>query len=281
MIIITGMHRSGTSMLSFLVQKMGGDFGPEEELIGADRWNQDGYLENIQFVDMNNKLILGLNSNIKHWEKPETSPLKRLANSVISGKFKYLLFPTSASIEKRAVQLDPKLEILGNRFNKKVIKDPRFSLTLGSWQSRADIEGVIFCFRNPTAVRKSVEKRDLMPNSLAHRFWLYHHQLFFDSLAGDWPVLLVNFDDFFNSRCDLQIERVEHFLNQKCGISAKYSSDGNVIDGTKRHHDGEEAPSNAKSSLAFKALFDFCREHDTGMNGRELKIELQKRGFPR
>lgn len=281
MIIITGMHRSGTSMLSHLVQKMGGDFGPEEELIGADRWNQDGYLENVKFVEMNNKLILGLNSNVKYWAKPETSPVKRLASSIISGKFKYLLFPTSFTIEKRAVRLNSQLGILAERFKNKVIKDPRFSLTLGSWQSRADIEGVIFCFRNPDSVRKSIEKRDLMPNYLANRFWLYHHQLFFDSLEGDRPVLLVNFDDFFNSRCDAQLLKIEHFLRNNCNLPVKYTNAGNVIDRSKRHHDGDELLSNARGSMAFKSLFDSCREHDTGMAGCELREQLRERGFPR
>lgn len=267
-------------MLSYLVQKMGGGFGPEEELIRADRWNQDGYLENIQFVGLNNKLILGLNSDIKYWQKPETSPLKRLINSVISGKFKYLFFPTSVAIEKRAVRLNSRLVNLGNGFNNKFIKDPRFCLTLGSWQSRADIEGIIFCFRNPAAVEKSVEKRDLMPHFLANKFWLYHHRVFFDSLIGNWPILLVNFDDFFNDRCNRQVANVERFLRDNCGLHAKNTDAGNVIDTSKRHHDGDELMLRSESSMAFKALFDSSREHETGIAGQELRIQLRNKGFP-
>jgi hypothetical protein len=281
MFIITGMHRSGTSMVSFLVQKMGGDFGPAEELLRADRWNQDGYLENLRFVDINNKLILGLDSDIKYWQNPETSPLKRLAKSIISGKFKYLLFPKSEKFEKRAIQLNSNLVSLARGFRNKFIKDPRFCLTIGSWQSRAEIEGIIFCFRNPVAVKKSVEKRDLMPAFFTNRFWSYHHRVFFESLTADCPVLLVNFDDFFNDRRSRQIEHVESFLVNNCGLRVTSYDADNVIDGSKRHHDGAELLSGAESSIIFNAILKTSRECETGLNGHELKKQLFKHGFPR
>lgn len=44
-VVILGMHRSGTSLVANLLQQAGFFVGRSEDLIRADRWNQKGYFE--------------------------------------------------------------------------------------------------------------------------------------------------------------------------------------------------------------------------------------------
>ncbi len=62
MIVVTGMHRSGTSAIAQVLSSLGADFGNENILIPKDRWNERGYLESKPIVDLNNRMILGGNA---------------------------------------------------------------------------------------------------------------------------------------------------------------------------------------------------------------------------
>src|SRR5215204_2825585 len=66
-ICIAGMHRSGTSMISRLVNLCGVYLGRAEELMPANAYNVDGYWENLQFVEINNDILSGLNAR---WDIP-------------------------------------------------------------------------------------------------------------------------------------------------------------------------------------------------------------------
>ena len=47
-IVITGMHRSGTSLLASLLRILGAPFG--ERLLPPSRANQPGYFEDVDFI---------------------------------------------------------------------------------------------------------------------------------------------------------------------------------------------------------------------------------------
>ncbi|MDV3000254.1 MAG: hypothetical protein N5P05_001860 [Chroococcopsis gigantea SAG 12.99] len=55
-LIITGMHRSGTSLTASLLQSAGVNIG--EELMSADQGNLKGYFENMDFVGFHEKILI-------------------------------------------------------------------------------------------------------------------------------------------------------------------------------------------------------------------------------
>ena len=57
--IITGMHRSGTSLVAKIFYEVGADLGPKETLYPGDRWNPDGYYEQPAIHSINMALIHG------------------------------------------------------------------------------------------------------------------------------------------------------------------------------------------------------------------------------
>ena len=68
---ISGMHRSGTSLVARLLNFAGVHLGPESELMAATAANPDGYWENIEFVKLNDQILAELGSR---WDVPRPLP---------------------------------------------------------------------------------------------------------------------------------------------------------------------------------------------------------------
>lgn len=56
-IIVLGPYRSGTSVTSQVLQKLGVDFGPKQLLLPAQPWNPGGFFERFDVNDANDALI--------------------------------------------------------------------------------------------------------------------------------------------------------------------------------------------------------------------------------
>ncbi|HEY9865953.1 MAG TPA: hypothetical protein V6D21_17410, partial [Candidatus Obscuribacterales bacterium] len=54
-IIIAGMHRSGTSLTASLLQNLGVNIG--KQLVGADYGNIKGHFENVDFVEFHKSIF--------------------------------------------------------------------------------------------------------------------------------------------------------------------------------------------------------------------------------
>jgi hypothetical protein len=151
-VCIAGMHRSGTSMIAKLLSQCGVYLGGQEELMLPDHYNADGYWENLEFVDLNNSLLLHFNST---WKLPPASNLS----------FDLTQIPES---------LTGKAQDLIQRFKGQKIwgwKDPRNSITLPFWQQLIPNLKVIVCLRNPLEVAQSLSSRDNFPRLFSFDLW--------------------------------------------------------------------------------------------------------------
>ena len=59
MTVITGMHRSRTSMAGNLLMSFGIPLGDSSTFYRKDEWNAKGYFEQNDVVDINSQLITG------------------------------------------------------------------------------------------------------------------------------------------------------------------------------------------------------------------------------
>ena len=57
---ILGMHRSGTSMVSYILHLCGLDLGPPDQLMPPTEANPLGYWEHTGFVEVNDALLTAL-----------------------------------------------------------------------------------------------------------------------------------------------------------------------------------------------------------------------------
>lgn len=67
-VCITGMHRSGTSLVTNLLRLCGLYLGDEQDLMPATPDNQRGYWENRKFSDLNDEILAALGGT---WDLPQ------------------------------------------------------------------------------------------------------------------------------------------------------------------------------------------------------------------
>ncbi|WP_436640550.1 hypothetical protein [Microbaculum sp. FT89] len=281
MIVVTGMHRSGTSMTAMLLSELGAPFGDPGDLIAADQWNQSGYYESKEAVGINLRLLLGLGVDIDNWIHPPANPAKRLVNIFTSGKWRYLLSTSEATLRKRADALAPEIGAFGTHTRGLFVKDPRFAVTYGLWHDQIPVEGTVFCFRHPEAVRRSISRRDLMPKAIGTRMWLQHNRDFIRLLSGDEPVLLVDYDQFFTPQARERISRLATFVSGVIGTSADVEAAVSRIDLNQRHHRTADLPiDNREAKAAYEALRAVSADQAEAMPAAALRERLKAAGAP-
>jgi len=178
MILVTGMSRSGTSMVCQLLTGLGVSFGDTAAMLPGDRWNPSGYFELREVVDVNSLVITGL-------------PRTRSRFGAWLSKVAYLRMPPAAAIAARAVRQRPTIAALGERHRARAVKDPRFCLSLPYWRQWAGVDRIVVCLRHPGAVVDSLLRRHWLPRWLGARFSAYH----IDALLAQLPDHGVAFVD--------------------------------------------------------------------------------------
>ena len=235
--VITGMHRSGTSLTAHLIYQMGGQFAALSNMIGADNWNKGGYFEDKDAVDLNARLMLGAHINTNVWLYPKVKPMSRILSLVSSPKWRYLLPLEQNRLLKRAASIQDNL-LRFDQVNKgKFVKDPRFAITLPAWTRYGNIESIILPFRNPASVATSIAKRDLVPKPLGLNLWYKYNITFLKAAKPDLPILLVDYDQFFGKDANDYLEKFYLALSSKIPQKLSNETVKNIIVDKERHHD--------------------------------------------
>ncbi len=153
-VCITGMHRSGTSMISRIVNLLGVDLGPDDELMDPKPDNPTGFWESRSITALNDDLLAQLGGSWRQvpavdpgWEEDQRlDPYRERAAELLE-----LLFSGS--------------ELVG-------WKDPRTSLLLPFWRTVVDVDRTILVVRDPRHVAASLAARDDMADAEAASLWL-------------------------------------------------------------------------------------------------------------
>lgn len=161
-VCITGMHRSGTSMVAKMLSSCGLYLGAESALVAFSRDNANGYWENRNFVSINNEILKGLGSA---WDYPQHLPEEWQADQRILGH-------------------GDQVRVLLQEFKNHEPwgwKDPRTCLTLPFWMSILPQTKVVICLRNPLEVVLSLHRRGPPKYTIGLMPWkiynLFHHPL--------------------------------------------------------------------------------------------------------
>jgi len=151
-LIVLGMHRSGTSMVTRLINLMGAYAGPEELLLASDKENPKGYWERSDVVATNEAILRlsGCTARIvADWNLGHPPVLAQeivvATRSIVS------------SMEE---------------FRPWVMKDPRLCLTLPCWIPLLDAPVAVLIYRDPLEIVRSLKTRRLEP---AHSLALWEH----------------------------------------------------------------------------------------------------------
>jgi hypothetical protein len=191
-VLVIGMHRSGTSLTTRIVNIMGYTIGNEADIIEADAGNPTGYWEHRSFVSLNRKLLAAY-----------------LMPKVVSN----FLFP---KLKQKAAEL-----ILSFKdCSRIVLKDPIASITLPFWVeviktclSGNDVKiSTIICVRNPLDVSKSLQNRGLFLKNINCRLWEKYLSSAIKNSDG-LPRHIIHYEHYFDEHCDAAIPELGGFLD--------------------------------------------------------------------
>lgn len=182
-VIILGMHRSGTSALTGLLSEFGIDLG--SNLYPAADDNEKGFFENIEVINLNNKILLSNNSS-------------------------YDDFMFNYNIEKNFdTHVNIAIDIIKKEFSYSkcfAIKDPRLCITFPIWEKALTTLGIkihiLLPYRNPIEVAQSLRKRNNFSFQKSLLLWCKHFFLAelysrkYKRLFLDFQNLIDSYEDY-------------------------------------------------------------------------------------
>ena len=158
-IIMTGMHRSGTSLTASLLQSAGVDLG--DRLMGEDTGNSKGHFEDLDFVEFHQNVLQSQGISVAGWTEQN----------------KVLVQPQYLATAQNLILTRQDRPLWG-------WKDPRTTLFLDFWSQLIPDAKFIFTYRSPWEVVDSLFRRgDVIfrtnPN-FAVQQWCNYNQAIFD-----------------------------------------------------------------------------------------------------
>ena len=217
-LLILGMHRSGTSLLTGLIANAGVSIGQSVMTPAED--NPKGFFENQRIVDFNEKLLNALKLGWASWEPLPESWL--------------------ASLESR--WFDEAGRILDEEFGGSgavCIKDPRMCRLLPFWRqvfSSQNFEPYcVFTTRQLDEVSASLQKRDGMGKAQADATWL-RYNLDAMQASGDLRGIHLSYEDVLENPA-AALDQVSELVGEPFQVA-----DPGFADTSLRHHRLPDAP---------------------------------------
>jgi hypothetical protein len=193
-VCVLGMHRSGTSLVSRLLNLLGVHLGPPELVANSAPDNPKGHWENISFVYINEDILARFGGT---WDHPPE-------------------FPPSWAHDPCLDDLRAKArDFLTRDFAAQPLwgwKDPRTCLTLPFWQDVVGPMRYVICLRNPGAVAASLAARDGMSAEQAERLWDVHAGAALANTAGQ-PRMFVCYEDLIHD-WPTELRRMAAFVGE-------------------------------------------------------------------
>lgn len=203
-VCITGMHRSGTSLVANLLARCGLFLGNDQDLLPPSVDNQRGYWEHANFVWLNDE-VLSVSGGV--WDCPP-----RTRQNYASGKFNHLRLQAA--------------RLVGRFYDREPWgwKDPRNCLTLNFWKNLGTLRlpfwygkgpplKVVLCLRNPFAVAASLAARKFTPNNAGLELWYFYNSMLVNSTSSE-ERLVTHYETYF-SDARSELKRVLEFTNMK------------------------------------------------------------------
>lgn len=225
-VCVLGAPRSGTSLTARILNVLGVDLGPEDELMDAAAGNnRTGFWEHEGIANLNEDILASLSESpppyLQGWRWPPPLP---------EG------WQRDATLEphRRAART-----ILRRSFGEGSPwgwKDPRTTLTLPFWQELVPEMRYVICVRHPLDVAASLAERDEMATEESLRLWSRYMADAINHTRG-LPRLFVSYESYFPD-WEGQARRLATFLGladlgeERCNAIAAH------IDGSLWHHRG-------------------------------------------
>ncbi|MEG4585263.1 sulfotransferase [Microcoleus sp. MOSTC5] len=205
-LILTGMHRSGTSLTAAFLQKIGLDLG--NNLLKGNYWNPKGYFEDIDFVEFQRTVLQTCSpsdeTGFPDWGWTESERL---------------------DLQKLNTNIEPAKQLVKSRSNHSELwgwKDPRTSLMLDFWNQIIPNARYLFVYRYPWDVTDSILRLNIPffsqnPESCLKIWKFYNSHILQFYKRHDNQCLLVNLNTLLTSP-----GKVLELLKSKLNLPLKF-----------------------------------------------------------
>jgi hypothetical protein len=177
-IVVLGMHRSGTSAVSGVLESLGFSIG--KNIMPSSSNNPKGYFENKQIVDFNDHLLKQSGVN---WADVYKLPFNFFGGNQFFAK-------QNESIKRLILD---EFDLSGPL----LIKDPRMSVLLPFWmpvfrELQLNPYYILVC-RHPAGVSESLKVRDNLTELRSEKLWLYYN-LSAELYTREYNRLFISYD---------------------------------------------------------------------------------------
>ncbi|MGV3580260.1 hypothetical protein [Brevundimonas sp.] len=193
-VLIPGMHRSGTSAVARVLNLLGCDIS--HNLLEANEFNERGYWEDPYFLDLNERMFQSAGLAWNSWESVSDD---------------WYASAKPAQFRKEAISLVKEKFGDSSLF---VIKDPRIARLLPFWRGVFEEMGIavkaVVPLRKPAEVAASLQKRDRLNFHQAQLIWLRYNLdaeygsrgldrafVTYDQLLDDWQAVTTSIKEGF------------------------------------------------------------------------------------
>lgn len=241
-VVVLGMHRSGTSVGMSVLSSLGVDCG--EDLIPAGRSNLAGFWEHAEIVAVQEKLLARID---RVWHGPHgTFPLPEgWRDGEAAREAKAAL----TDIVRRELAAHP-VRVWG-------FKDPRTMRLWRLWLEIFEELGIepvpVVMVRHPDAVVRSLAKHNGLSPSRARLVWLQHNVEAMRHV-GDRVRAVVEYDRLVNDP-EAEVDRIADALADVVEITDEARGAAKARIATDlRSHSAAELPSNALAARVYEVL---------------------------
>jgi hypothetical protein len=233
-VLVLGMHRSGTSLCSHLLSALGVDMadkipGPGKASLASD--NPQGHWERWEIVEFHDRIL-------------------SLFNRDYFGRFHDFALPVAWWADPRVAQIRREIvAFLESRMGDGYFgfKDPRTVRLMPVWhQIFNEIKlapKLVLCLRNPAQVARSLHARDSLDPANGEYRWLIY-MIDFYRYTSNFECCAVEYEEWFDNPA-VNFEKLRKFLDlpwQQSESDLALLSD--LIDPTARHDDPEHHEAN-------------------------------------
>ena len=257
-ILILGMHRSGTSSLTRLLNLAG--LTLSRQVLPPTSANPVGYWESEHAYDLNQRFLRAANSAWNDW-----TPLN-LATSTPRDE---LIRDAGRYIREEFADVD--------NF---VLKDPRLCRVLPEWKMALALNGfdtkIVLALRNPVDVAASLKIRDGTPLSLGYFLWL-RYVLESERASRQLRRVIVHYDDVM-----LRWRSILGTVSEHLGLTLNHPSEevataiNSFIDPGLRHHNSSDEQIETDEAIHpwIKRVYRILKELSTTEQNAEFSGEL-------
>nr|WP_324257476.1 glycosyltransferase [Cellvibrio fontiphilus] len=252
LVVVLGMHRSGTSAVMKALSCVGYALG--DKLMPARADNPKGFFEDSDIVELNNQMLAHIG---QQWFS-----LSQVSSENVSA------LESAGFVDKALELLQQKLQ----QHAQLAIKDPRITKLILLWQrvfARLDCPvSFVFSLRNPLSVAQSLYQRNQMPLKKGCWLWLSHNMAAAEVLR-EQSISIIDYDFLMDDPVSC-VSGLATELNAPLDSEMLAAFAADFIDPELRHasYDERSLADHAKCPMPVAEAYTLFKNVRTGTAGR-------------